>query len=485
MLKHWARRIDAVGISVFVMVLVSCSQNASQRTALVSIAPADAGGTTKPANDSTIKISGDVVEDNSGEPLWKFQIQWGWQEPSNPDAIHWGPLLSFDKSWQSRFNAELKCPAGAKVTVRAKADGYVPERFRDNFLTAPSQIADHEFRLIHVRSDVAVRGVVLDYRGKPVAGAKVFIANYGGVTLREDRTFSLGDNSKPDDITDKDGRFYAQGTGPEEVVISTPNLYDYHAVITDPTKEATIHLPEPASLEIHCDVDDSPRVSEFELTAQGDEDPVGLAKISRSPKVVKGSFLTISDLAPGKYKLTRLQFLTVSFPNTPDRGWRTLIPLENKSITLESGKTTNVTFPRPIGSPVRGKVVGLEHSPMRGAMIVAIPGDVEFGPIPLPLSLPLPNEDSVMSEPDGTFTTPRLLPGEYTIIAVTYDDAIQPFSTGIFPIALFGTAKVIVPAKGIPPLVQIIAKPFESKMAIPATQPSTESMRADTAGPNF
>ncbi len=216
---------------------VAVSQNASPRSGRD---PRDASAKAEkpPAawGDGVIETKGRVLTPD-GKPIagaqitiwWYAIISHGWHHHSFPEArpqliATTGPDGSFRASFPkstvaNSFSTTQVQQPWKWLEVVASAQGYGPAWGWIDRET-------NEYTLRLVEDDVPVRGRVLDLQGRPVPGAKVWLAQ-----LDEERNRTIWSpawNGLPDNLeTDKDGRFVLKGLGRNRsawIHISAPTI---------------------------------------------------------------------------------------------------------------------------------------------------------------------------------------------------------------------------------------------------------------------
>jgi hypothetical protein len=304
-----------------------------------------------------------------------------------------------------------------------------------------------------------VMGTILDHTGKPVTDASVFligkspVAITGGKALR---SFDMGeDKAVTRANTVAEGRFAIIGAGEdvERLAISTPELDLWVVPLpANPRAACDVRLPEPARLTIKYDIVGAAAEGEFFLQMLTNEDKgwLGIDNIHK-PKIANGASQTLTNLAPGPYTITRTKNVRIG-----TMGFGTM--LDRQRIVLKPGGTGEAIFVRERGASITGKVEMPDREKYEGAMISVRPaGEIKdrFGP----------KFDTVKMEPDGSFRTERILPGEYTIEVQAYEPEPpgRRFNTGLRGPNLTGTIKVTVPAEGEPKPVTITLKKPEAR----------------------
>ena len=124
------------------------------------------------APSKPINVSGQVIDDLTNKPLENFTLQVGQLHPVPGDLnrIVWG-LAERPIQAGGRFSVLLNWGAGERI--RVVANGYIPEPV----LAEPPKRGATKVDGVVVRLNRGLRvsGRVVDYQGKPVAGASLFV----------------------------------------------------------------------------------------------------------------------------------------------------------------------------------------------------------------------------------------------------------------------------------------------------------------------
>jgi len=298
---------------------------------------------------------------------------------------------------------------------------------------------------------VVIRGRVLDHKGTPAAGAKVFLVAHQRLRL-EDGKAKFFDGVEA--VTDKDGRFVLEGAHSKanHIVVSAPSLYVWQVPAPDVTRQITVKLPEPATLVIRYDIEGDEPEARFRVHLKTWEMPAWkhVVEPTQNPTAPDRGQVVLKNVTPGLYDLAHVKIIVAGHFG---KG----IFCDRRNLTLESGKTTVAEFVRKEGHPIAGQVTGLPKDTVPGVFITVEsagpPGDR-----PKPDKWEATTFDALTCEPNGRFTTARIPPGTYTVNA----DAYKPergFRSGIRAPDFVGAAKVTVTTKAPPPPVRIQMKP--------------------------
>jgi len=333
-------------------------------------------------------------------------------------------------------------------------------------------------------------GRVLDYTGKPVVGANVFLVS------RQRRLRLVGGRpghfTGPSGKTDKDGRFKLLGAAERatHVVVSCTSLHAWVARIVKADGEVSIKLPAPATVILKYDIPGA-ATNRFRLALVTWDIPQwkGIFNadtrddVAHKPHVAQGGTATLRNLTPGvydvgRYVTTRVGDLRVT--KLCDRRW----------IELKSGETTRINFVRKTGVGIVGDIPGLAANGCDGAFISIEETTVRPGPHS---SLGPTILDFLACGPDGKFRTSRIPPGRYnvTVEAHVSGDPSGPLHTGEPAPGFLGSAEVTVPAAGEPARLCVLMKP-RRRPHIPAKAPEAPATAAarercwrEMAGPGY
>lgn len=417
----------------------------------------------------SIDVSGQVLDDETGKPVGQFVVQAGLVDKKDPTKITWGYSETRTTSPNAEGTFSQRIDWGAGWRARIIAAGYLPQPIFDKGV--PPTATKIEHYIVRLKRGKQVAGRVLYHDGKPAADAAVFMIvkeGGGGVQIGDGKAWqSFGPERSEDPTvtratTDADGRFELPGGGrsAKAIAVSAPNvdLWVVPPPKPDATDELTIKLPEPGRLVVKYDIDGSPAKAPFSLQMVTWETPPldpswkGIDNIHELTVPNKGE-LTIDHLPPGKYTLARI--MPAEANHSVGRFFD-----DRREITVRSGKTATTEYIRYRGTPVEGQITGLKEGMLAGiypGAIVAVRPTAVTGPLESGASMEEPIFDIIVCGPDGKFKTPRLLPGEYAVIAEAFE-AEKPENqsmSGIRQPAFLGRTTVTVPESGPPPTVTI------------------------------
>jgi len=425
--------------------------------------------------------AGRVIDAETGKPVEKFAIRTGWTKEPAADAkdIPWYTTTWGHQGGKFRISHSLPDDRKQFVYFRILADGYLPQLVSDKPLSRPLR---YKGVVVRLRRGRAITGRVLDHKGKSVTGANVFLVS-------RQRRLELVDG-KPERFTgssgktDKDGRFKLPGAGEmtTHVVVSCKSLHAWLTRIPKVDGEMSIKLPAPATVILKYDIPGA-AANRFRLALATWDMPQwkGIfnttGDIVHKPQVAQGTAVTLRNLTPGVYDVSRSVTTRVSGLGRGifcDRTW----------IELKSGETTRINFVRKTGVPIVGDIPGLAANGCDGAFISIEETTVRPGPHS---SLGPTIVDSVACGPDGKFRTSRIRPGRYnvTIEAHVSKDPSGLLYTGERAPAFFGSAVVTVPASGEPVRVRILMKHLVERTRTLATAAALERCWGDLATEDY
>lgn len=407
---------------------------------------------TRAAQTSPVYFSGHVVDDATGEPIIDFALQFAGTFPQKPEELVWMPSyhgpVSGDitgKFWGEQYEF-------GKAWARILAPGYLPQPVTPEPVVAPAR---RENLVVRMKRGGELRGVVLDHAGKPVAGARVYVAGTQRLDLvdgepggmhgvsRSGWTFKGGSAT-----TDADGRFAVpggDGTGEKLVVAASDGQMISVAPLSGAGRELKLTLPQPGVIIVRYDIaDDSPEAELHLRLVAGQLDAPAWKDFSSTlkPTVANQGQITLTNLAPGTYDFARTKTL-----ETGDGGRG--VSYERRTVVLAAGQTQRVDVVRSAGFSIHGGVTGLADTDALGAYIYVRGGEAT-GDVRSQWSVPL--FDALTCDRDGQFKTARLEPGTYTVMVEAYEPEppSRVMTTGIRLPNYAGTAKVTVAADAAP-----------------------------------
>jgi RNA polymerase sigma factor (sigma-70 family) len=413
-----------------------------------AVAPASA--TTQVAT-AFVEFQGQVVDDQTGKPVTEFALQQGAADPQKSEEIAWGFSLKTSSRWrEGRFQSRNGWPTGRKVWLRVLADGYVPQSVTAEPVIVPAQRTN---LLVRLKRGGGLQGIVLDHAGRPVAGARVFLAGAQPLDLTDGKPEMFRGSAA---TTDAEGRFTLSGVAGAEqkVVVTSSAVQVWLAPKPEPGQELKIVLPEPAALVVRYDIPGEAEQAQLRLELKTWEMPEwkGITAVLK-PLVPNQGQIMLTNLAPGTYDFVRQKELLIG-----DMGRGALC--DRTTVVLQGGQVQSVDFVRAAGSPVAGEITGLQDAGVAGAFIYVRPAGVSGDPRKVEQAK-LPFYEAVTCGRDGQFQTARLAPGAYTIVAEAYraETPEERGRTGWRLPSHIGTAQVTVSATAAPAPVRIELRP--------------------------
>lgn len=436
--------------------------------------------------DDRLEVRGKVVDDETGEPVPRFIVQGGRADPQDPKQFVWG---------FTEGRTESANPEGAFSEVlgpekgwwkRVIAPGYQPQPITNRPYDGENGTIDVVIRLKRGRE---VAGRVLDHRGRPIAGASVFlVGGRGQVNLtggKALRPYGPGDEDETVHkvATDDQGRFALTGGGRDidKVAVSAaaPGVDLWVVPAPEPARPLEIRLPEPGRIVVRYDIPGDDRVAT--IFSQLLREPLGghwnSASNIREERAINGGVATLDNVTPGTYHICRRKSLQLE-----NLG---MMPfLENRGVKVGPGKTVEVDFTRPKGAPVEGEVAGLKAHKLSGAMVYLRRKEAPADP-DLIDALRTGKMEALTVDAGGKFVTPKLPPGPYVVEVEAYEPeppGARRFGGRMGP-SHRATAEVVVPEDGPAPKVRIELPPPKPPEAAEPGPRAQEAARPEEPKP--
>jgi RNA polymerase sigma factor (sigma-70 family) len=406
----------------------------------------DAPKKEDPVKPAPIEVKGRVVDDETGKPVTRFVEQGGRVDPKDPKKVTWGYHETRRESPNAEGTLRATVDWEGGWRLRILAPGYLPQPV---FESDPPKGTRSAEVVVRMKRGLEILGRVTDHTGKPVADAAVFLAGSRPVSVTGGKAVRNADQTEDKDVTrtttDKDGRFTLHGSGGDDnrVAVSAPGLDLWVVPAPEPGLDLAIKLPEPGKLTIHYDIDGGPVTGTFLLQLKSYEMPgwEGVQNLRELTADNHGK-LVLENVTPGQYELTRTKTLRVG-------GMGRTVMCDRRTVTVAAGKSVDSDFVRDKGVTVTGQIPGMEGLGVPGAYLFVRPPEATGDPRNIneafgPLSEALP------VAPDGKFTTERLLPGEYRLIAEAYlpETPQERVRLGMRLPSFVGNVKVTVPKEG-------------------------------------
>ncbi len=450
--KSWTRLLPWAAVLIVIVLVVWGVKVAWQKDGpvLPSLQTATPKEAPKPTPEPYLDITAKVVDDETGKPVEHFALQGGMKQDGK---MVWGFWLMSPSNYQGgvlthRFSGKI----GEEQFMRVIADGYLPEPVHGVMGQPPI-----EDMVVRLSRGGTLRGKILDFDGKPAAGATIYLSGAQPVSLRDGKPEYFGGSKA---LTDEKGSFRLRGMPkePATVFVVADSVRPWPVEVKGLDEVVEMKLPEPGKLHLKYDIEGAPADGSVHLHIKSWEMPgwKGVDSMDR-PKVKNGGEIFIDHLAPGTYDLARMV----------EAGHHGLFA-DRTSVIVESGKTTEAGFVRKEGAPVSGKITGIdENEKIESALAVVHPAQVPDGE----RRLFAPVFDAVEVK-DGAFKTSRLSPGTYSIEVDLYkpETPAQMRMSGLRMPDYSGSATVTVPASGEGPQIVIEMKPTARPEA-PKTEP--------------
>jgi hypothetical protein len=442
-----------------------------------------------------VNIDGRGVDDMTDMAIPDFMVETGKINPDNGEFI-WGG--GFEGTAQGagvpegRFSLWNMRPGEA---VRLLANGYVPQTFSRDEIIASRHTANLQVRMKRGRE---LSGIVLDYAGRPVTGAAVYLAplelgyaRFGWVMGSGTGDSMLKYYAHTFATTDAAGHFAFQGVGPNPtrvIVVSADGQMVHPVEVSGPGQNLNIRLPQPATLIIHYDIPGDLAEADFKLTLHSNEMKIPLWKyvgLHTTAQVTNGGQTVLSNLNAGTYDLSRPRMggpIPEGYSYSILQGDpATSLESDYHKIILEQGRTQEIRFARSIGQRIQGKVTGLESiTNLYGAFLYVGLAATNGNPWDFKSKMEA-YYDAVKLDKDGSFQTALLEPGSYMLVAAAYrwrevskptyaDD--EPQYGGILRMAplrleFVATANLTVTSNTPSPLVKMEFHPWADSLKSP------------------
>ena len=263
-------------------------------------------GAAQPDSQAWIELHGQVVDDASGKPIEHYAIQRGFVDPEDESKVSWGGETSSSRWAEGRFQQREGILRGQVAWFRVLAEGYSPAPITPKPVTAPAMESN---LIIRLKKGVELRGQVLDHTGKPVAGALVMLAAHQQLGLTDGKPGAIYQGSRA--TTDADGRFALSGAGEpdEHVAVSTSSLNVWLTSTGEAGRELTIHLPQPATLSVHYDIEGAAEEAlvRVELVTWDMPEWKGALNSVQYLSPRNGNVFVAANMTPGTYDIARIR----------------------------------------------------------------------------------------------------------------------------------------------------------------------------------
>ena len=408
----------AAGTEVGLTAKVDLEKRPKLATGVARLKVVAAGEDAKEAGpvqaERAIKVRGTIVDDATGEPVSDFIIQAGRLDKEKPGEITWGYSETRGGGRGGRFSTNIRWHQG--WTARIIADGYLPEPI---LTKAPEGAGEEPVEMtIRLKGGRLIRGQVLDHTGKPIAGAGVFRIGPTGLRLGGGNAWqSFGEdlidkNAKPA-RTDAQGKFELSAGGVDRIAVSDTSFDAWPVTLPeDPKERVLVRLPEPASVIVTYDIDGGVDEEVIFFQSLRHRDPLwrGLEITGKVP-IKRGAKQVITALPPGPYQFARTRPIRIK--NMGIGLFR-----DRSFVQLKPGETRTIDYQRENGTRLTGKVITPEGAALSGTIVTVRATEKTVDPVD--------GKDwlidyaGVAAAEDGSFSTERVPPGRYRVIAEGY-----------------------------------------------------------------
>jgi hypothetical protein len=168
----------------------------------------------------------------------------------------------------------------------------------------------------------------------------------------------------------------------------------------------------------------------------------GVADSTRLIKCENRKEVTVNDMTPGEYDVSRL----IENLRVGDEGRNKMC---DRVFHVDITKVAKLEFVRNKGCSLSGQVLGLKEAGLPGAFVYVRPKSATGNPHAFTEGgeWRLTTFDAVTTGPDGQFQTARIAPGTYTVTAEAYAPRKDTETSWPVP-TLLGKVKVAVPESG-------------------------------------
>ena len=416
-----------------------------------------------PLPTASVYVGGRVVDEATGQAVTNAVLQFGAAAPGRPGEFIWGralpgPVMEVAGSEPrnpSRFWGE--CFRTGVVSARILASGYFPQPLTPEPMLAPLHLTS---LIVRLRPGGDLHGGVFDYRGIPLPGMTVRLADTPYFSIRNGVPGSLSKSNSA--TSDSAGRFTlpgGDGTEQRVVAASADGHLFWVTPGADPSREIMVSLPQPATLIVRYDIPGDLPAARLNLNFEPYKlDPVLWTNLSfgLNLTVTNRGEIVLTNLTPGPYRLLRGKMLAVGTGGRGGRGGRSAM-LDQSSLALEGGRTHRVDLVRSTGHPLHGEVTGITQASALGAYVYAYSALVTNTAADKYRSQrPL---DATTCDTNGLFWLARLEPDRYTVVAIAFK---EPSDVGQSRAPDYlGMAKVTVTTNKPPDPVKLELRPYD------------------------
>jgi len=202
----------------------------------------------KPTPEPYLDITAKVIDDETGKPVEKFALQGGMVQDGKRV---WGFWMQSPGNYpEGRLTHRFSGKIGEEQIMRVIADGYLPEPV----VGVMGQPAIDDM-VVRLSRGGTLRGKILDYDGKPAAGATVYLAGASQtVSLRDGKPEYFGGSTAK---TDDKGAFRIRGIPKEgaTVIVVADSVRPWPVEVKNIEEPIEVKLPEPGKLRVKYDIE--------------------------------------------------------------------------------------------------------------------------------------------------------------------------------------------------------------------------------------
>lgn len=411
------------------------------------------------AQSTTYRVSGTVVDAETGKPIRGIHIQAGRVDKAGKTT--WGYSLT-GRAQSPTFQASIRWDDGWRARILApgyKSHPILKERPKTKVVKG---------MVLKLVRGATVKGRLIDFEGKPVRAAGLFVVGARTINIHDGKAWkdfgtpAAEDKTVAKTVSDEEGRFTLTGIDDEfnRIAISAKAL-DLWVVSTKDRgkdREWVIKLPKPSSLTIDYDIAGGPERASFLIQmATYERADWKYVNSTRTVKVKNGAKLTLPNLSPGAYVVSRQKSLRAA-----QRGEDVFCEQRRIEVGSKPGLASHV---RAGGSSVSGRVVGFPKTDkpeekIAGASIYVRSADSSADP--RKRDYKKPTYEALICDRTGAFTTEQLAPGKYKLVAHAYRPLTPTgrITTGIQLPHLVGEAVFTIKGSKPPAPITVELKPL-------------------------
>ncbi|HUH00726.1 MAG TPA: sigma-70 family RNA polymerase sigma factor [Kofleriaceae bacterium] len=343
-------------------------------------------------------------------------------------AIELRSTLTWTAETDAAGDAELRGVAAAMMPLRVVAKGYAPAAAMLWTSDDPS-IPRHQ--VMSLRRGAAVRGVVVDAAGKPIAGARV-------LAVAASEPFPVEDPQRDGVVTDAQGRWSLEAiaAGTYRFVAHGDGLAP---ATTAPMLVDGVH--ERTGIEIR--VPGAAVIAGKVITADGAPVPAAMVRVVARGDVFWRYAAQVYSAEDGSYRVEGLPRLEVDVVASQGTASSELVPVD-----LTEQTSVDLALTLSITGAIAGTVVDEKGAPLAEAMVAVEP--VFTGVLHEHATWGVRGDQYAISDPSGGFRFGGLPAGDYRVRAARPggSEAALWSSAGVVAATGRTDLRVIVPADG-------------------------------------